>query len=413
MSPSVPSDLPESLAVIAAEASSYGATHPGSNLHLVRPLWHQHAERALAEVPEVRLEGGGETLYVGELSPGCQCCKEGTWDCLFVTGRCNLGCPFCCSPTALAGAPPGSAFGDSLDEIAANHERSRISGISFSGGEPLLEKERLYSWLGWLKRRSPTSYYWAYTNGTLADEATLGRLADLGLDELRFNLAATGWNDAAVLGHVRTAARLLPRVTVEVPAIPWHAGALMEGLPVWADAGVRHLNLHELMLEPGSPGAGFVPPPEAPSPSMTGRRQQLILADGHSTWMDPDSRALTLSVMRYVRDRRLPLSVNDCSLQSKLRQLAGRRRSLAPLLARPHERPKGDVYESLCAYRGQDVRYVRPDDWQAAFALYPDHTWLRLERTAPLSLRERSRWVTCQVVEQADTYRRLTDTPGG
>ena len=53
--------------------------------------------------------------------------------------------------------------------------------------------------------------------------------------------------------------------------------------------------------------------------------QAIVLPDGHRSEFNPASRALTLAVMKKVQDESLPLSVNDCSMQSKIRQLRGRR----------------------------------------------------------------------------------------
>jgi len=37
-------------------------------------------------------------LAYGELSPGCRCCTEGTWSCLFINNLCNGRCFFCPAP---------------------------------------------------------------------------------------------------------------------------------------------------------------------------------------------------------------------------------------------------------------------------------------------------------------------------
>lgn len=48
-------------------------------------IWAEHARRVSEEAPYAVVEDGGETIYTRELSPGCQACKAGTWDCLFLT----------------------------------------------------------------------------------------------------------------------------------------------------------------------------------------------------------------------------------------------------------------------------------------------------------------------------------------
>lgn len=220
---------------------------------------------------------------------------------------------------------------------------------------------------------------WVYTNGLLADEPKLRCLARLGVDEVRFNLAATGYNHPTVLANLAAAARLLPHVTVEIPAIPDHADRLLANLAGWAARGVHFLNLHELMYEPGTNSA-----------ALPGPRQEFITADGHRSAVHPGSRPLTLEVMHHIH-----LAVNDCSLQSKLRQLRGRRASLASLVQAPYEKPvDGQGYESCCAYRDEeDYFFFSPDPLAEVRRHFPHHRFVRLVRTAPLSVRDPGRWI--------------------
>jgi hypothetical protein len=297
--------------------------------------------------------------------------------------ECNLDCPFCYSPHAIPRDYAGSVFGATPAEIAENHARTRITGISFSGGEPLLEMEKLLAWAGWFTRRYPDKYCWIYTNGLLADEARLRRLAAVGIHEIRFNLAATGYDHPTVMQNVAAAARLLPHVAVEIPAIPEHADKLLACLADWCALGVHDLNLHELMYEPGTHSA-----------AMPGARRSVVTADGHHTQLNPESRGLTLAVMQRVQAAGLPLSVNDCSLQSKLRQLRGRRRSLAPLFKAPYEKLVGDeIYESYCAYRREELLFLHPDAVHDLREHYRGHHFIRLARTASLSPGNGGRWI--------------------
>jgi len=297
-----------------------------SNLDALRPTWEAHISKARQQIPGIHVEAEGEIVYLGDLSLGCRACKEGTWDCIFTTMRCNLDCAFCYSPHAIPRDYAGSVLGGRPEQIADNHARTRITGVSFSGGEPFVDVPKLFDWVAWFTSRYPDKYYWVYTNGLLAGEESLRRLGELGVDEVRFNLAATGYDHPVVMENLAAAAQFIPHVTVEIPAIPEHAPKLLSCLASWCALGVEFLNLHELMYEPGTNSA-----------SMPGARRAIVTADGHRSEINPDSRALTLAVMQRVCDEGLPLSVNDCSLQSKIRQLRGRRKSLAPLVKASHE----------------------------------------------------------------------------
>jgi pyruvate formate-lyase activating enzyme-like uncharacterized protein len=206
----------------------------------------------------------------------------------------------------------------------------------------------------------------------------------LGLNEIRFNLAASGYDHPTVLENVAAAARFIPNVTVEIPAIPSHGSKLLACLSRWCALGVRFLNLHELMYEPGTLSA-----------SMPGARRLVVTSDGHRTEIHPDSRALTLAVMQRVQDEGLPLAVNDCSLQSKIRQLRGRRRGLAPLVKRPYEKLVSDErYESCYAYQDEkEIGFFHPDSLPQMRCRYPEAQFVRLARTAPLSIYDEGKWV--------------------
>jgi pyruvate formate-lyase activating enzyme-like uncharacterized protein len=364
-----------------------------SNLRALQSTWDAHVKRVREQVPDAHVEAEGEIVYLGELSPGCRACKQGTWDCIFVTMRCNLDCRFCYSPHSIPQDYAGSAFGGTAEQIAGNYEKTSITGISFSGGEPFLDAKNLFEWVTWFKTRFPERYYWVYTNGLLADAASLRRLGELGLDEIRFNAAATGYDHPTVMEHVRAASDHIPNVTIEIPAIPGDAPKLLACLSTWCALGARFLNLHELMYEPGTHSA-----------SMPGRRQAVVTADGHDSAIHPESRALTLAVMQRVQNLGLPLSVNDCSLQSKLRQLRGRRRSLAPLNLAPHERQVDDhSYESYCAYRGeQEQEFLSPQPLGQIRRRYPEHQFVRLARMAPLSIDAPETWIAFEKLGSSD-----------
>ena len=361
------------------------------NIKALEPAWRAYLHD-LPELPGLVIQAGGETVCLGELSPGCQACKDGSWDCVFLTHQCNLACAFCYNPQSIAQEAAGSAFGATPEAILANYQHTYITGVGFTGGEPFLQPEKLFAWLTAFKTAAPERYHWVYTNGLLVTEAHLQRLAELGLDEIRFNLAASGYDHPGVLETVRIASRTLPRVTVEIPAIPEHASRLLDSLEVWSAAGVQHLNLHELIYEPGTNAA-----------SLPGERQVLVTEDGHRTEYNPLSRKLTARVIKRVWELGLPLAVNDCSMQSKLRQVRGRRRSLAPLTRQIHEHlVAGPCFEScFVALNPQEGWFFHPDAFTDISQRHPQARIFRLLRRLPLSLGQPAEWVVCDQIQDA------------
>jgi pyruvate formate-lyase activating enzyme-like uncharacterized protein len=357
-----------------------------SNLQRLKSRWSAHLTKLTQQVPQVQVEDQGEIVCLGEMSPGCRACKQGKWDCIFMTMRCDLACRFCYSPDGIDRRYRGSAFGTKPEQLADVYSRAGIEGIAFTGGEPLLEKQVLFTWLAFLKQKCPDCYFWLYTNGLAADRETLQTLGTLGLDEVRFNMAATGYRDPSVSRNLAQAVGSISNVTVEIPSIPEDEPQLLAAVREWDRLGVKFLNLHELLFEPGSR-----------SGSMYGPRLDVVLTDGHRTAVDPRSRPLTLKVMKVVSEEQLSIRVNDCSLQSKVRQVRTRRATLGQQTAAPHERIAGDLLESWCAYAGED-EYVlfRPDELAEKQALLPGYYFVRLARLAPLALGELPRWVLCE-----------------
>jgi len=374
--------LPAGLAAAREAAAAFAARGP--ERAMTAAAWAAQVDAASLAVPAAIVEDAGETVRLGGLSPGCVACKNGTWDCVFMTPRCNLSCEFCLSPHDTRPAPPHSAMGADAGTLAARYAATGVTGVSFSGGEPLLEPDVLVEWVRALRDAVPNLYLWAYTNGTLLTSELLRLLAEAGLDELRFNVAATGYADAHVERMLAEAAAVLPAVAVEVPAVPAQRDELLGSLGRWAETGVRYLNLHELVHEAGTNSA-----------EMTGARVDVEMPDGHRCGTDPRSADVTLSVLERVAEQGIPLAVNDCALRNKARQIRGRRRLLSPLTLRPEEEPDGDGRAtSVALFRDSEVEYVRPSEWEARYAEKPA-SWsaVRVTRQLPLDLESDGDWV--------------------
>lgn len=183
------------------------------------------------------------------LSPGCRCCGDGSWSCLFVNGCCNGRCFYCPTSQDDRDGPPvtnGLAF-DSPEEYAAYVAAMGFRGVSISGGEPLLTPELTMAYLAAVRRRcGDTVHLWMYTNGTMLTTDLCSRLRDAGLNEIRFDLGAVRYN----LKKLRLAVGRIETVTVEIPAVPEDEALLRLKMVEMAEAGVNHLNLHQMRLTP-------------------------------------------------------------------------------------------------------------------------------------------------------------------
>jgi pyruvate formate-lyase activating enzyme-like uncharacterized protein len=254
----------------------------------------------------------GTKLDCNSLSPGCRCCGNGSWSCLFINGRCNGQCFYC--PTAQDDdGPPvtnGLAF-TSPQDYAAYVAALGFSGVSISGGEPLLTPDLTLSYLSAVRKRCGDAVHlWLYTNGTMLTADLCNRLLDAGLNEIRFDLGAVRYN----LKKLRLAVGCIPTVTVEIPAVPEDESLLKLKIVEMAEAGVNHLNLHQMRLTPYN----FGPLTDRGYTFIHGEKVTLL-----------ESELCALRAVRFGLEQGIPLPVNYCSFPYKRRfqHAAARRRA--------------------------------------------------------------------------------------
>ena len=246
---------------------------------------------------------GGSKPHSVTLSPGCELCGQGSWSCLFLNGVCNASCFFCPGDMVHRDAPPNAeriSFYSTGDYLAYV-DKLGFRGVSFSGGEPFLTFDRFLEYTTTLRRaRGNDLYLWAYTNGKATTKEKLQAVAAAGLDELRFNICACDYE----LDSVAEAVGVIPRVTVEIPAIPDEAERLRSVLPRLQKVGVDHLNLHQLMLM-GSNG-----------PALAERSYTFLR---YPTPAVLESELSALETMRFALEIGLKTGINYCSLAFKYR----------------------------------------------------------------------------------------------
>lgn len=237
--------------MIDANLAEYGAK--SDSLLWISPERALEAESRRARTvgafsSEIEFEFKGTKPHSGSLSPGCRICGQGTWSCLFINGKCNCRCFYCPTTQDRISVPTTNRISFDRPRDYVDYVRHfDFKGISISGGEPLLTFERTLHYVEATRRGlGETPYIWMYTNGTLATMDRILKLRDAGLNEIRFDISAVNYD----LTGVRMAANVIPCVTVEIPAIPEDLDRLLELLPQLQDAGVKHLNLHQLRLTP-------------------------------------------------------------------------------------------------------------------------------------------------------------------
>ncbi len=359
-----------------------------SNTHELRSEWKNYIRVLETEFPEISIADNGDTVCLGELSPGCVCCKNGEWDCSFITPTCNLNCEFCISPLLLHSKMPISAFGKTVEEMIENYKKVNIKGISFSGGEPFLNVPEIRTRLEALKQELPDNYYWLYTNGTLVHQEHIDMFADLGINEIRYNTAATGYKNEKILRIMEYSAKKIEHVTVEIPVILKDKAFLLSAIPDYASAGVKYLHLHELMKENNTPSQHL----------KNENFKAFIFKDGHSTEISLDSRFLVNDIIRKVIDSKTEINLNFCSTMNKLRQIRKRRNNMIQLSKKSHEKIVNEEYlETVFIFRDKETyQFIHPDEWRLEQAKFKNYSGIALKKIAPLSVFNNARYISAQ-----------------
>ncbi len=252
-------------------------------------------------------------LWANSLSKGCQLCAEGKWSCLFINNICNASCEFCPTQqdTDEIPATQGCSF-NTPEEFADYINYFNFKGVSISGGEPLKTLNKTISYLKAVRQNcDPGIYFWLYSNGILGTPEIFKSLGEAGLNEVRFNLAASNYK----VSLVENATPYIKNITVEIPAIPEDFEKVKELIPQLITAGVTNLNLHQLRLTPYNAGKLV-------------NRGYTITHGNPPTMVDSELTALKL--LKYVIDSKLNIGVNYCNYHYKNNfQKAGFRKHIA------------------------------------------------------------------------------------
>jgi len=344
--------------------------------------------------------------YNDNYSPGCQSCQQGRWLCIYLTYLCNANCAFCPAPMKNVDKI-SSAFGDQPPQILAFLMRHPFSGISFSGGDCLLVFDRLLEWLKFFKYNLPEIYYWLYTNGLEVEPYHLEQLARAGLDEIRFNIAATHYNTPTILEKIAMATDIINHVAVEIPSIPTDYEKLVEVLPYLDQIKVKYLNLHEYLLVPDDP---------------------LLKTESSGTFIFNKHTKLkyhayslqnTEKIKRFCEQRGFKLKINKCSLQKKEYQMLKRRITLGTLLRKKHEQlteeglletclvypesqPQPAIQDIINAEGDEFDRYLVHPEQITAYLHQPKLTITRLSFLPPLSINDKRVLLNSQVINKFD-----------
>ncbi len=265
----------------------------------------ENVSRWTPDIPACTLFVGPENRFPG----GCRSCLLGTGlSAVRKTNRCNLACRFCYDYGLLDSIEP---IGEDLWEIGGNRYREedlpllfalqkKPTGIAYVYLEPFMEIEKYY---GIIRRFHQAGIHQhMYTNGVKANEENLRALGEAGLDELRFNLGASGTSDR-VIEAMAIAKKYIPRVGIETPMTREYYQSLNEKKDRILAAGIDFMNCAELHLNDNN------------LENYAGEPMYFCRMGYLSPVM---SRDLTLQVMKMAAEEAWPVVVHDCSNKTKI-----------------------------------------------------------------------------------------------
>ena len=267
-------------------------------------------EKLMSEIKGLKtLEN--RTFFVGDeskFSKGCRSCLLGTGlSAIRKTNKCNIQCKFCYNYGELDEIPP---VGEGMWEIGGTkfYEKDidlllsiyqKPTGISYVYLEPFMEIEKYYPVIK--KFSDAKIHQHLYTNGLLVTEESLKALAEAGLDEIRFNLAASNCSDK-VIKNIGIAKKYIKSVGIESPMTPEFYTAFLKKKQAILDTNLDFINCAELHLNENNIGNYY-------------GENMYILRHGYISpiW----SRELTLKFMKIADEESWDLAVHDCSNYTK------------------------------------------------------------------------------------------------
>ncbi len=202
---------------------------------------------------------GHVAVWGGKLTPGCQHCVDHGFAPIRSASNCNLNCSFCYYGED---QPHVTLLGDDQFEIENRPVTARELKVMLTKGvkgpgvlesvawvflEPFMALDKHPEMIAFVHELG--LYQHMYTNGTLCTRQNMKLLADAGLDEMRFNLAATKCADNVIeaMGEARD---LFPYLCVESPMYPEYFEHFMQKREAILATGVSHIHCAEMHLTP-------------------------------------------------------------------------------------------------------------------------------------------------------------------
>lgn len=185
--------------------------------------------------------------FCSYLSEGCRLCQQGAKMVLFVTGLCPKSCFYCPLSDERRGKDlvfANERLVKSDEDLLKEAELMDALGTGITGGEPLLKMERVLHYIRLLKSSFGKAHHIHLYTSLAPDRETLKKLAEAGLDEIRFHPPQAVWGELMQSPYaetLRNAKDLGMETGIEIPSLE---GA--EKVAAFTEEMGVYLNLNEL-----------------------------------------------------------------------------------------------------------------------------------------------------------------------
>ena len=296
-----------------------------------------YISKRMAAVPGISIDNFGLSAHLGKkLSPGCIACKSSKWTVIFIGKACNSKCFFC---PQTHNKPPLGSSADSPGIINTSGGRHyflqllitiknlayarNLTAIGYSGGEPLLYVERIKKFAKEITSARLGIYQYIYTNGKLITEKFIKDLSKAGIQEIRFNLAATNFSKE-IIDKMRAVKRNMLFLTIEVPVLKDTGVQISKNIGRFIKYGVDQINLSELAVNVNNEKY-FKNEPCYYTDCLTldeikneRKIHMPYLRERYPVW----SRKITYDIMERAAKEKWPITINDCSILNHNKRLS-------------------------------------------------------------------------------------------
>ena len=278
----------------------------------VQGLFIDEIRERQSRVPGIEVsELGHQAVWGGDLSPGCQHCVDHGFAPIRSASHCNLSCTFCCYGESEAAVQllgpdqyvvaerPVSGRELKLMLTKAVRGPGNLQSLAWVYMEPFTAVSKHPDLMAFAKGLG--LYQHMYTNGTLCPREDLKVFADAGLDELRFNLAATNCADKVITAMAESR-DLFEYLLVESPMYPQYYEAFLRKRKAILATGVSHINCAEMHLT---------------AVNFKHYRDEELYQYSHGYVSPMSSRRLTYDLMDLAAAEEWDVCIHDCSNEVK------------------------------------------------------------------------------------------------